>query len=94
LKRNRGRIPETIQEGRRATHVLNDHRARGSGQTQGTDRPVGPGKELVITDNKPPVAKLVDARPAERKLGTMRGTVQYMTPDFDAPLDDFKEYAE
>jgi hypothetical protein len=24
----------------------------------------------------------------------LRGTVKYMAPDFDAPLDEFKEYAE
>ena len=55
---------------------------------------LAPGEELIITDHQQPVAKLVDARPAERKLGTMRGTVRYMAPDFDAPLDDFKEYME
>lgn len=27
-----------------------------------------------------------------RKLGTMRGSVLYIAPDFDAPLDDFREY--
>ena len=27
-----------------------------------------------------------------RKLGTLRGTVTYLAPDFDAPLDDFKEH--
>jgi antitoxin (DNA-binding transcriptional repressor) of toxin-antitoxin stability system len=55
---------------------------------------LAPGEELVITDNQQPVAKLVAARPAERKLGTMKGTVRYMAPDFDAPLDDFKESME
>ena len=55
---------------------------------------LAPGEELVITDHQQPVATLVAARPAERKLGTMRGTVRYMAPDFDAPLDDFKEYVE
>ncbi len=55
---------------------------------------LAPGEELVITDHSLPVAKLVAARPAERKLGTMRGTVRYIAPDFDAPLDDFKEYME
>jgi hypothetical protein len=29
-----------------------------------------------------------------RRCGTLRGTVLYMAPDFDAPLDDFKEYME
>ena len=28
----------------------------------------------------------------KRQLGTLRGTVTYIAPDFDAPLDDFKEY--
>lgn len=28
------------------------------------------------------------------QLGTLQGTVLYMAPDFDAPLDDFKEYME
>ena len=29
-----------------------------------------------------------------RRPGTLKGTVKYMAPDFDAPLDDFKEYRE
>ncbi len=56
---------------------------------------LSPGEELIITENKQPVAKLVAAvKPAERQLGTLRGTVLYMAPDFDAPLEDFKEYME
>jgi hypothetical protein len=31
---------------------------------------------------------------AHRQLGTMKGSVLFMAPDFDAPLDDFKEYME
>ena len=27
-----------------------------------------------------------------RRAGTLKGTVKYMAPDFDAPLDDFREY--
>jgi len=56
-----------------------------------------PGDEVVITDNDEPVARLVAAehRPqTARRPGTLRGTVTYMAPDFDAPLDDFKEYME
>jgi prevent-host-death family protein len=57
-----------------------------------------PGHELVITENDQPVARIVPAvEPAPRKLrqpGTLRGTVLYMAPDFDAPLEDFKEYME
>jgi antitoxin (DNA-binding transcriptional repressor) of toxin-antitoxin stability system len=56
------------------------------------------GDEVVITENDQPVARIVSAagqpqRPP-RRLGTLRGTVLYMAPDFDAPLDDFKEYME
>ena len=57
---------------------------------------LAPGEEVVITENEAPVARLVasPAPPSARKLGSLRGTVLYMAPDFDAPLDDFKEYME
>jgi uncharacterized protein YbbC (DUF1343 family) len=29
-----------------------------------------------------------------QRLGRLRGTVLYMADDFDAPLEDFKEYME
>jgi Protein of unknown function (DUF2281) len=29
-----------------------------------------------------------------RQPGTLKGTVKYMAPDFDAPLEDFREYME
>ncbi len=52
-----------------------------------------PGEEVVITQDQRPVARLLPVpSQAPRKLGTMRGTVTYMAPDFDAPLDDFSEY--
>jgi antitoxin (DNA-binding transcriptional repressor) of toxin-antitoxin stability system len=54
-----------------------------------------PGDELLITENDQPVARLVKESAPERRTfrrpGTLRGTVKYMAPDFDAPLDDFKE---
>ena len=55
-----------------------------------------PDEEVVITENNQPVARLVaTASPQpKRRLGTLKGTVLYMTPDFDAPLEDFKEYME
>ena len=56
-----------------------------------------PGDEVVITENDEPVARLVSAEQknrAPRRPGTLRGTVKYMALDFDAPLDDFKEYME
>ena len=55
-----------------------------------------PGEEVVITEDEQPVARLVSAagsRPQPR-LGTLKGTVLYMAPDFDAPLDEFQEYME
>ncbi len=57
---------------------------------------LAPGEELVITENEAPIARLVASLPpqAARKLGTLHGTVLYMAPDFDAPLEDFKEYTE
>ncbi len=56
---------------------------------------LAPGEEVVITRNEQPVARLIgSAAPSERRLGTLRGTVTHVAPDFDAPLDDFKEYME
>ena len=52
-----------------------------------------PGDEIIITRNDQPVARLISEQPPapkrKRKLGTMKGSVTYMAPDFDAPLDDF-----
>jgi len=56
---------------------------------------LSPGEEVVITENDQPVARLVSTPTPQgkpRQLGTMKGTVLYMAPDFDAPLEDFKEY--
>jgi antitoxin (DNA-binding transcriptional repressor) of toxin-antitoxin stability system len=57
-----------------------------------------PNEEVVITEGDPPVARLTRAAEPEqrppRRLGTLRGTVLYMAPDFDAPLEDFREYME
>ena len=57
-----------------------------------------PGEEVVITENNQPVARLLpnpNVLPTKpRQLGKGSGTVLYMAPDFDAPLDDFKAYME
>jgi antitoxin (DNA-binding transcriptional repressor) of toxin-antitoxin stability system len=55
---------------------------------------LAPGAEVTIVENGQPVARIVAATSAcrQRALGTMRGSVRYMAPDFDAPLDDFKEF--
>ena len=55
-----------------------------------------PGEEIIITRDSQPVARLIGENKTKRipKLGTLKGTVLYMAPDFDAPLEDFKEYME
>jgi antitoxin (DNA-binding transcriptional repressor) of toxin-antitoxin stability system len=56
-----------------------------------------PGEEVIITEDDQPVARLTLATPTERKprqLGTLKGTVLHMAPDFDEPIDDFKESME
>ena len=57
-----------------------------------------PGDEVILTRNHQPVAKLVSEqskvvkqRPAP---GMFPGSIIYMAPDFDAPLEEFKEYME
>lgn len=56
---------------------------------------MSPGDELGITENEQTVARLIvdTPKPQElRRLGTMKGTVLKMSEDFDAPLDDFRDY--
>jgi antitoxin (DNA-binding transcriptional repressor) of toxin-antitoxin stability system len=52
-----------------------------------------PGAEVIITENDLPVARLVASSATQplRKLGTLSGTVQYMAPDFDAPVGGFED---
>jgi len=53
-----------------------------------------PGEEVVITRDAEPVAKLVAAAPPTplRQPGLLKDRILYMAEDFDAPLEDFKEY--
>jgi antitoxin (DNA-binding transcriptional repressor) of toxin-antitoxin stability system len=54
-----------------------------------------PGEEIVITRDSQPVAKLTgqtQTQRAPRRPGTLKGTVLYMAADFNAPLEEFKEY--
>jgi antitoxin (DNA-binding transcriptional repressor) of toxin-antitoxin stability system len=55
-----------------------------------------PGEEILITDHGQPLAQV---KKAERtswpcKAGSYKKEGFWMAPDFDAPLDDFKEYME
>jgi antitoxin (DNA-binding transcriptional repressor) of toxin-antitoxin stability system len=54
-----------------------------------------PGDEVVLTDNGRPVATLRAASPPPReapRLGTLRGTVLHIAPDFDDIPEGFEEY--
>lgn len=60
---------------------------------------MGPGEEVILTENHEPIAKLV-AEPAKPAIsrrpgpGLCKGMITYIAPDFDAPLEDMKEYME
>jgi antitoxin (DNA-binding transcriptional repressor) of toxin-antitoxin stability system len=58
---------------------------------------LAPGEEIVITEKEQPVAKLVGQRPGclpRHAPGLGKGSILYMAPDFDEPLEEFKEYME
>jgi prevent-host-death family protein len=50
------------------------------------------GEEVIVAKDNTPVAKIVPLRPAIRKPGTGKGKILYISPDFDAPLEDFADY--
>ncbi len=59
-------------------------------------RRLTPGEEVIITDDDKPVARLSRSEPKTTwpcKAGSARGKV-WMAPDFDAPLEEFREYME
>jgi len=57
-----------------------------------------PGEEAVITRDAMPVATIratTSSTPRkQRQLGTLKGSVLYMAPDFDAIPEGFEEYVE
>lgn len=51
------------------------------------------GSRFVITRHGRPVAELRPvATNVKAKSGCAKGSSFYMAPDFDAPLDDFRDY--
>lgn len=54
------------------------------------------GEEVVITENGKPLVKLTPVletpKPRERRIGGAKGIIKFMAEDFDAPLEDFKDY--
>jgi antitoxin (DNA-binding transcriptional repressor) of toxin-antitoxin stability system len=52
-----------------------------------------PGEEILLTDSGQPLAKLVrmERTSCPCKAGSAKGKILYIAPDFDAPLEEFKE---
>ncbi len=59
---------------------------------------MSPGEEIELTRDNKPVARIVATSPKSprkpRQPGTLRGTVLYVAPDFDAIPEGFEEYIE
>ena len=55
-----------------------------------------PGEEVVIVEDGQPLAMLTRAPRTSWpcKAGSAKDTIHWMAPDFDAPLEDFREYME
>jgi prevent-host-death family protein len=53
------------------------------------------GKSFYITKHGRRVAEVkpVEKKRPRAKFGSGKGFLLYMAPDFDAPLEDFKDYA-
>ena len=50
------------------------------------------GEEIVITRNDQPILKLTQILPTKRRQrGSAKGQIK-IAADFDAPLEDFREY--
>lgn len=54
-----------------------------------------PGEELIFTNEDKPIAKIIRLNNSHkrRQAGTAEGTAS-MNPDFDVPLEEFKDYME
>ena len=51
------------------------------------------GEEILIQQNHRPMVKIVplQVKPRKRQLGSAKGLLE-VAADFDAPLEDFKDY--
>jgi len=54
------------------------------------------GEEVVLTQDDRPVARLlpVEVQQPVVRPGHAKGSVLYIADDFDAPLEEFREYME
>jgi prevent-host-death family protein len=48
------------------------------------------GEEVIVAKENKPVVRIVAIKPVKRKPGTGKGV--WMAPDFDEPLEDFREH--
>jgi antitoxin (DNA-binding transcriptional repressor) of toxin-antitoxin stability system len=57
---------------------------------------MNPGEELLIAQQGQPMAKLVRSQRTSWpcQAGSAADKILWIAPDFDEPLDDFKEYME
>ena len=56
---------------------------------------LAPGEEVVLTRGDKPVATIKATPPtpaSPRMFGTLKGTILYIAPDFDAIPEGFEEY--
>jgi antitoxin (DNA-binding transcriptional repressor) of toxin-antitoxin stability system len=55
-----------------------------------------PGEEITITDHGQPLAQVKKAQRTTWpcQAGSAKSSILWIAPDFDAPLDDFREYME
>jgi antitoxin (DNA-binding transcriptional repressor) of toxin-antitoxin stability system len=57
---------------------------------------LNPGEPLVITQDGEPVATLTRSERKQWpcKAGSAKNKILWIAPDFDAPLEEFREYME
>jgi antitoxin (DNA-binding transcriptional repressor) of toxin-antitoxin stability system len=55
---------------------------------------LSPDEEVILTRDDKPVATIraTPPEPTPRKFGTLKGTILYMAPDFDAIPEGFEDY--
>ena len=59
-------------------------------------RHLAPGEEIIITEEQRPVAQLrLQGEPPKRPApGSGKGSVMFMSPDFDEPLEEMQDYSK
>jgi antitoxin (DNA-binding transcriptional repressor) of toxin-antitoxin stability system len=57
---------------------------------------LNPGEQMVIVQNGEPLATLTRNRPNHWPCtaGSAKNTQHWIAPDFDAPLEEFREYMQ